>query len=240
MATWALVRRELGATLWAPTAVVLAAAVLFIDGLLFNLVALGGASQLSQDVLESFFFSASGTTLIAAVFLGMPLLAQERQNGTLVLLTTSPMPEAQVVAGKFIAAWLVLVAINSASFYMPLLLMWQGKISLGHVLAGYLGLALLAGAALSLALLASALAPTPLLASIGAATLVTGMLLLWLAAGVSSPPLDRILAYLSLHDRHFRPFMRGIVSSQDVLFYLSLTYLALMAAVRSMEARRWR
>ena len=73
-----------------------------------------------------------------------------------------------------------------------------------------------------------------------AAASITTFVLLWLLSRVASPPLDELVAYLSLHDKHFRPFMRGLVSVQDVVFYLSLTFVALVLTTRVLEARRWR
>src|SRR5690606_29743513 len=126
------------------------------------------------------------------------------------------------------------------TLYMPLLLMLNGKISWGHVFTGYLGLLLIGGASLAISLLCSALSPNQLVAAILAAAAVTLFVLLWLLSRIASPPLDQIIAYLSIHDKHFRPFMRGILSTQDVVFYISLMVVALTISTRVIEARRWR
>ena len=123
---------------------------------------------------------------------------------------------------------------------MPALVMLHGKISWGISSAGYLGLMLLGGAALALGLLCSALAPNQLVAAVLSAATVSGFILLWLLSRIASPPLEHLIAYMSLHDRHFQPFMRGLVSVADVVFYVSLTYVALLWATRIIEARRWR
>jgi ABC-2 type transport system permease protein len=118
--------------------------------------------------------------------------------------------------------------------------MWHGKISWGHIVAGYVGLMLLGSSALALGLLCSALAPNQLVAAILSAATVSGFILLWLLSRIASPPLENLIAYMSLHDKHFQPFMRGLVSIADVVFYVSLTYVALLWATRVIEARRWR
>ena len=123
---------------------------------------------------------------------------------------------------------------------MPLLVMLNGKVSWGHIFAGYLGLMLIGSASLALGVLCSAISPNQLVAAIlGAATVAT-FVLLWLLSRVASPPIEDLLAYMSIHDKHFRPFMRGLVSLQDVVFYLSLTYVSLLISTRVIEARRWR
>lgn len=237
---WWIMRRELGQYLRSPLGYIIIAAVLVIDGLLFNAWAVSDAPRKSSEVLEIFFYCASGTTLLASIFISMGLFAEEKQNGTLVLLTTSPVADWQIVLGKFLSALSFLVLMTLMTLYMPLLVMLNGKISLGHIFGGYLGLILLGSAALAIGLLCSALAPNQLVAAILAAASVTMFLLLWLLSRIASPPVEELLAYLAIHDKHFRPFMRGLVSSQDIIFYLSLTYVALLMATRVIEARRWR
>lgn len=235
-----IMRRELGAYLRSPMGYIIIAAVLLVDGLLFNAWAVGSGQRRSSEVLEVFFYCASGTTILASIFISMRLIAEERQTGTLVLLSTSPVRDWQLVLGKYLSGLIFLALMTCLTLYMPILVMLNGKVSWGHILAGYLGLLLLGSASLALGTLCSALAPNQLVAAIVGATTITGFLLLWLLSRIASPPVENLLAYLSLHDKHFRPFMRGLVSTADVVFYVSLTYVALLGATRVMEARRWR
>ena len=50
-------------------------------------------------------------------------------------------------------------------------------------------------------------------------------------------PLD--VGALDLFSQHFTPFMTGVLHLRDVVFYLSVTYLFLVLAVKTMEAKRW-
>ena len=49
-----------------------------------------------------------------------------------------------------------------------------------------------------------------------------------------------VSSLLALHGRHFPPFQAGAVHVRDVVYYLMVTYVALFAATRVMEARRWK
>jgi ABC-2 type transport system permease protein len=118
--------------------------------------------------------------------------------------------------------------------------MVNGKISLAHILAGYLGVLLIGAASIALVMLCSALAPNQLVAAVLGGGAVLVFLLMWLLSKIASPPIEDLLAYLSLHDKHFRPFMRGVISIQDVVFYVSLSYVALLMTTRVLESRRWR
>ncbi|MBN2574171.1 MAG: ABC transporter permease subunit [Deltaproteobacteria bacterium] len=240
-AVWLIARRELSAYLRTMSGYVIAAAVLFVDGILFNAFALGGQTdRLSTEVLSQFFYFSSGTTMIASVFLSMRLLAEERQTGTMALLASSPLRERDIVLGKFLSALAFLSMFTVASVFMPLLIMVHGKLSIGHVAAGYLGLLLLGSAALAIGTLGSTLARSQVLAAILSGLMVVGLIIIWLLGGVTERPLNDVFFALALWGRHFPPFQAGIIHLRDVIYYLAVTYFALFVAVRVLEARRWR
>jgi ABC-2 type transport system permease protein len=235
-----IAQRELRAYVRSPFGYIVAAATLLIDGLLFQGFALGAGARLSADVLRDFFYFASGTTMVAAILLSMRLLAEERQSGTLVLLNTAPVRDSDIVIGKFLASFVFVVILTALSAYMPLLIFVNGKVSAGHILVGYLGLVLLAAATVAIGLFGSALAKTQVLAAIvGAGVLVT-MLLLWIVGKVADPPLNTFLAAAALHNERQLAFMRGMLELGNVVYYLLVTYFFLLAATKTLEARRWR
>jgi ABC-2 type transport system permease protein len=238
--TFLIMRRELAAYLRSMTGYIIAASVLLLDGLLFNGFALGGPDKLSAEVLSLFFYFSSGTTIVASVFISMRLLAEERQTGTLVLLTSSPVHDWEIVIGKYLSALVFLMLITLATVFMPLLIFVNGKISIGHMAAGYLGLLLLGSAALAIGTFGSALARTQVLAAIFSGCIVVAMIVCWMLAKVTERPLNDIFTAMALHGRHFPPFQAGAVHLRDVGYYLMVTYVALFGATRVMEARRWR
>lgn len=237
---WLVMKRELGAYFRSYMGYVILAVILLVNGILFNVYALGGGAKFSAEVLRNFFYFSSGTTMIAGIFLTMRLLAEERQMGTLVLYTTSPVKDAHLVLGKFLSAFLFLCLLTLLSLYMPLLIFVNGKVSAGHIVGGYVGLLCLGAASLSVGLFGSALARNQIVAAIVGAGILVSLLLFWMLANVTSPPLSGIFGYLALHNKHFLPFMRGIVSTGDIVYYLSVTYFFLLLSTRVIEARRWR
>jgi ABC-2 type transport system permease protein len=232
--------RELRAYLRSPFGYIVAAATLLIDGLLFQGYALSAGARLSAEVLHDFFYFASGTTMVAAILLSMRLLAEERQTGTLVLLNTAPVHDVDIVLGKFLSAFAFVVLLTALTAYMPLLILVNGKVSMGHILVGYLGLALLGAAAVAIGLFASALAKTQVLAAIIGAGLLVTMLVLWIVGRVTDPPLNTFLAGMALHNERQNAFMRGLLSLENVVYYVAVTYFFLLAATKTLEARRWR
>jgi ABC-2 type transport system permease protein len=234
-----IARRELGGYFRTPSGYLIAAATLVVQGLLFNTRALGTGARLSSQVLVDFLRDSSGTTTVAAVLLTMRLFAEERQSGTLVLLFTSPVREVEIVIGKFVSAFVVLSLLVLSSVYLPALIFVNGKVSVGHIAAGYAGLLLVGSATLALGVLGSALARTQLMAGVLATVLIFVLFLAWAMSRVVDPPLGTLISYFSLYEKHFFPFMRGLVQLSDVVYYVSLTYLALFAATRVIQSQRW-
>jgi ABC-2 type transport system permease protein len=123
---------------------------------------------------------------------------------------------------------------------MPMLVLVNGKVSAGHLVAGYVGLALLAAACMAIGTLASSLAKNQLVAAVLSGAVVVALLLAWMLARTIEGPLGDVVGYLDLFDRHYRAFSRGVVQLDSVIYYLSVTYFALLATTAVLGARRWR
>lgn len=236
---WLIARRDLSAYLRTMTGYLIIAGVLFVDGLLFNGFALQGTAKTSSEVLSDFFYFTSGSTIFCAVLLSMRLLAEERQLGTISLLYSSPIRDVEIVVGKFLSGWIFLAVFLAASFYLPLWVWAYGKVSWGHVLVGYTGLLLLGGAAMAIGTLGSALTKSQVLAAILSGVMVVSLLVIWLLARVTERPLSEIFGELAIY-MHFKPFQSGLLHLRHVIYFLTVTYVALFAATRVVEARRWR
>jgi ABC-2 type transport system permease protein len=167
-------------------------------------------------------------------------MAEEKQSGTIVLFYTSPISERQLIYGKFLSAFLFSLLLHVLSLYLPALIFINGKISLGHLAAGYLSLGLLGAATIGISLFASTIAPNQLVAAVTGAVLLVTFLVLWMVADIVEPPFKDLFGYLAIHSKHFTPFSQGIVHTRDVVYYLSVTFFFLECSVRALEARRWR
>jgi ABC-2 type transport system permease protein len=234
-----IAQRELSSYLRSWLGPVIVSGALLIEGILFYWI---GLSQklLSAEVLQQFFYNTSGVTMVAALFLSMRLLAEERQTGTLVLLNTSPVTDRDIVLGKFLGAFAVLAITVLLSVYMPAWLFLHGKVAVGHMVVGYVGLLLLGGSVVAIGLFGSTLARSQVVAVIVGGALLAVMILLWLVAKASEPPLNEYISRLALHHENFRPFMQGILEPTRVVYYLVVTYAFLFASTKVLEARRWR
>jgi ABC-2 type transport system permease protein len=235
-----VIRRELGHYFRTWSGYVFVAVLLVITGLLYNAYAVGSTAKYSADVLSGFFYLASGTTMAAGLFLSMRVIAEEHQTGTLPLLTSSPLTDGQLVWAKFVSAYLMVVLYVLCTSFMPALVFVNGSVSLGHIFAGYVGLLCIGAASTAIGVFGSAFARTQLFAIVLSAVILTALLVLWLLAKQVEGPLGDVVAYLALHDKHFRPFMDGTIATSHIIYYLSVTAFFLVLARNVLEGRRWR
>lgn len=234
-----IARRELGNFLNSWWGWVILALILLFDGLAFNVYAVGFTPKYSSDVLEAFFEASTVTVMIGGVLLAMPTIARERSAGTLALLQTAPVEESQVITGKYLGALGFLTVIKALTIYMPMLIEVNGKVSWGHIAAGYLGLFALGAAVVAIGVFASAVSRNQLLAAVLGGAIVGFFILCWLVSRMSEPPLKPVFAYMALFDKHFQPFMRGRINTESLVYYASLAFGFLLLATRALKARRW-
>ena len=232
--------RELQSFLRSPLAYVVISIMLLVNGLLYYGIALGGDARLSADVLRDFFYFSSGTTMVTAILMTMRLFAEEKQTGTFVLLNTAPVHDTEIVLGKFLSAYTLVAGFAVLTLYMPLLIFVHGRVSVGHIVVGYVGLLLLGAAVTAIGTFASVLVKSQTVAAVISSVIVVTMLILWLVARQTEPPIRDFLTSLALHDAQFRPFMLGQLNIKNVVYYLAVTYLFLLATSKTLQARRWR
>ena len=239
-ATSIIFKRELGHYFRSPLGWIIASVVLLIDGILFQALSLNGPDKLSAQVLEQFFYWGTGIPMFCGILLSFRLLAEERQNHSMVLLKTSPVRDVDIVLGKFFAALTFLAIIIAISIYMPLLIKVNGKITWSQIFVGYLGLFLYGAAVLAIGLFASALTRQQIIAALIGVGIVAVLQLMFQLAKVVDNPLKDIFQQMDLWWIHYQNgFMRGLLNLKDVIYYIAVTYFFLLLAVKTLEAKRW-
>lgn len=181
----------------------------------------------NQASLQSFFGIAFWSLFFFIPAVTMGMLADERKSGTIELLVTKPVSDWQIVAGKFLAAFLLIgIALAlTLPYYLSVALI--GKIDHGAVWMGYLGLLFMSACYISIGLFASSITSNQIVAFLIA--LFIGIFFQLLFGMVSSGTLGwlgGLLNYLSI-GTHFESMARGVVDSKDVVFFFSVIFLGL-------------
>ncbi|HVY45729.1 MAG TPA: ABC transporter permease [Minicystis sp.] len=241
--TLTIAKREFRSNFDSPLAYVVICLSLIALGFTFFYIG-GGFWQADRATLSQLFAQAPrGLALLIIPVVTMRLLAEERRSGTLEMLITLPVKDHEVILGKFLGAWgLVLLLIASTLLYPLFMFLWPwhlGALDWGPVFAGYLGLFIYSGAAVAIGLLVSALTESQVIAFF-----VTFVILFVLhyvgfaTENVSNPTLREIVSFVSF-DSRLAPFARGLVNTRDIVFFVSIAIGCLMASFRALERRKW-
>lgn len=233
--TMTIARRQLLGYFNGPVAYIVASLVLLALGIFFwqpfFLVGRATVREMFQ-ILSIFLYFA-----VPAVTMG--LIAEEKRSGTIELLITMPVRDSEVILGKYIASFGLLLTIMLLTLPYPASVSSLGHLDWGTVGTGYLGIALQGAGLLAIGLMASSWTSNQLVAFF--ITLAAGLFLFLVDRFLPLAPtsLVPLLEWVSF-GYHFDSLSRGVVDSRDVIYFLSISGLSLGLAFLSLESRRWR
>ncbi|MDD2998849.1 MAG: ABC transporter permease [Erysipelotrichia bacterium] len=232
----AIMKKELQSFFYSPIAYIVFASFLMIVGYLFWVILV--SSRMAS--LEPMLSNAAFILLLASPVLTMRLVSEEKKSKTIELLLTSPISPAEIITGKFLACFvLYLVLILLTLQYPVILASYSHDFDMGPVYSGYIGLILIGAAFISLGLFASTLTENQIIAAMVS---FGGLVLFWVfgwAKHAFDNAFGQLLGNLSIFDR-YAEFLRGIVDSGNVIFFLVFTLTWLFLATRVLESDRWR
>ena len=251
LAIW---QREVKSYFVSPIAYVVLTVFLFLSGFFFysiltavvqSTMMQGQFGQGAQPVdvpgivTRSFFGTTSVVLLFMIPMLTMGLFAEEKKRGTIELLLTTPVGNFQAMMGKYLASLTFLIIMFLASGVTISSLFLYGHPELKPLLSGYLGLLLYGAALLAVGLFISTLTENQIVAVV----ITFGVILiLWLiesfATGAQGATKD-VLNYLSVIG-HLDDFIKGVIVTSHVIFYLTFAFLGLFLTYRSLESMRWK
>ncbi len=244
-ATLSIAKREFRSYFNSPIAYVVICLGLLALGLVFFNYA-GGFWQANRASLMQLFVQIPrGLSWLVIPVITMRLLAEEKRSGTLEMLITLPVRDYEVILGKFLGAWgLILVLIASTAVY-PLVMFggapWDlGALDSGPIVTGYLGLVIYSAAAVAIGLLISALTDSQIIAFF--ITFVVLFLLHFLGSGITLDILpakaELVVAFISF-DTRLTGFVRGMIDARDVIYFATITVGCLVASFWALERRKW-
>jgi ABC-2 type transport system permease protein len=206
-----------------------------------------GAESWGKDFQEppSIYVTGNFLIMFALAFLcpalTMRLLAEESANGTLEMLLTSPVTDAQVALSKFLGALSFYTAmLVGIGFYLVMIRQYATEWDWGPVLGGYLGLFLMGGFFLSIGLFTSSVTDNQIVAFILA--VLPNLILVFIFLVQNVVPFDwakEVIRHVNVWELH-QEYVKGVVHWRSLAFYLSSTFFFLFLAVRGVESHTWR
>ncbi len=256
---WTNAKREYDHYFISPIAYVVAFMMLLTVGIIFAV----NLYYYIQNAFQSFgavpdvspITGAFGFLLVLTVpALTMRLLADEARMGTLELLLTAPVRDFELVAGKWLGAFLYILSVIAITLIYPIIL---NGIAIGSVtilpslvspgidrqlmLSSYLGVILVSASFLALGVGISAVFTNQIAAFF--VTLSTFVLLWWLIgfpANVLQGNAGQVFQYLSMQSHFYDALNSGSIHLTDLVYFISLIALGLFTGTTAVEVRRWR
>jgi ABC-2 type transport system permease protein len=242
---WIIARREYKLFFISPVAYVVAFFFMILLGWFFY-------SALRDAIIQSTYQAyvpsvqiviSPMVTLLLFVMpaITMRSIAEEMRMGTMELLLTAPVKDWELVVGKWLGAFLFMLSLLAVTWIFPIVLNFLVKpgIDQGILLSGYLGLVLMVASLVAIGVFISSLFNNQLVVFMVSLALV---LVFWLVRPSSSTTGglgNQVLTYLNFID-HYLNFYQGTIDLTDIVYYLSMTSLALFLGTISIEIRRWR
>lgn len=254
----AIFRKELQNYLTSPLFYGIAAVFWLISGFFFVLILLGpsgiiqGVAQREQmgfpippvDVayeFQRFFFGVMGSLILFVLpMLSMGLYAEERKQGTLELLATSPLTNWSVAVGKLLGVvsfFIFMIApnllYNAIAFSAA-----DPPVKPAVPLLAYLALILLATAVLSLGMFLSSLTASSIFAAILTFALILFLWITDLIAERIGGNIGQALEHLSLL-KHYDNLVQGTFDTSSLILFASYIILGIFLTAQSIEALRF-
>jgi ABC-2 type transport system permease protein len=238
-----IARRELASYFATPLAYVFILIFLVLSGV-FTFY-MGNFYEREQADLSPFFNFHPWLYLFLVPSIAMRLWSEERKSGSIELLLTLPITRFEAVMGKFLAAWLFAGLALALTFPLWLTVNYLGEPDNGVIVASYIGSWLMAGGFLAVGSCMSAVSKSQVIAFI----LTASVCLVFVLAGFPMVlnvfkdwlPLLLVDTVASLSFMtHFGAITKGVLGLNDLLYFLSVILVWLLATTVVVEMKQAR
>lgn len=199
------------------------------------------AEQISfvEEVVLKFFANVNFLFLVFIPLITMKLFSEEIRQETLDLYWLSPIKEWEIVLAKTLAALTLVFSMLLLTGVFPLVI-WGVGIRDFHLLgSSYLAVTLNASAYIALGLFCSSISGNQIIAALLS---VLGIMFLWMITWGghlnSNYVVAEIFTYIGITS-HFERVLRGILGTQDIIYYLSFFMVFSFLSVKSLSRRNW-
>lgn len=186
------------------------------------------------------FFTLSPWILIFLIpAVTMRSFSDEKKQGTIELLLTKPLSLWQIVNGKFLGSFLLIViALIPTLVYVYVIYglgMPEGNIDMGSTLGSYFGLLFLIAGYTAIGIFTSTLSENQIVAFLLSVFLC--FLLYFGFEGISfyAKGFEDSIAWIGMN-YHFKSMARGVIDTRDVLYFASMAFLFLLLTVSKLNS----
>lgn len=227
-------RREFKAYFTSPIAyIVISIFLLIIGWMFFSTFFFSGQANLGQ------FFALlplSFSFIIPAIT--MRLFSEEINVGTYEILLTLPVNSRDIILGKFLAAVAFVGLMLTPTLVYAITTEFLGQLDWGPVIGGYVGAMLLGASFCAVGLLASSLTRNQVIAFIIGMTICFSLtMMIDFVLYFLPDALVKVFQYFSANF-HFKNIAKGVVDTRDILYFLSVMFIALYLSAFIMKEKK--
>lgn len=191
-----------------------------------------------QASLQAFFGIAYWTLFFFIPALTMRQFAEENRAGTIELLMTKPVNDWQVVIGKFLSTFILILIALALTLPYYFTVASLGSVDHGAVLTGYLGLMLMSASYISIGLFTSSVSNNQIVSYLLALFIgIFFQIIFSLLSSNFGGFMGEALNYLSVSS-HFDSISRGVIDTRDIIYFLSLIFLGLILTEANLARKR--
>ena len=200
-----------------------------------QLVQIANPPGVTEIIVAPVFAMAAAVLLMATPLLTMRLIAEERRNHTMTLLTSAPISMTDIVLGKFLGLMIFFCGVILLVMVLSLSLLMGGTLDVGLLLSNAVGLLLICACFAALGLYISSLTAQPAVAAAGTLGVLLGLWVMDIAADDGGS----IMRTLSLL-KHYENFNRGLIDTFDLAYFSLFIITFLVLAIRRLDGERLR
>ena len=191
--------------------------------------------------LGPFFTLAPWILIFLIPAVTMRSFSDEKRQGTLELLLTKPLSIWQIVNGKFLGAFiLILIAIIPTLIYVYVISslgMPEGNIDLGSTMGSYFGLLFLIAAYSAIGIFTSTLSDNQIVAFILSVFLCFIFYFGFQGLAHYFKAIENFIAAFGM-DYHYKSMSRGVLDTRDILYFVSTSFLFLLLTVYKLKSSK--
>jgi len=234
----AIFKRELQSYFKSPVAYCVIGFFAALNGLYFwNVNLYNGSTKFTTTL------SALTTFLIFFIpILTMRLFADDKKNGTEVLLRTAPVPTWKIVLGKYFSAVVVFATMCAETIICPIIISFflsDGAVfPLAMTVGGYIAFFLLGLAYIAVGTFASSVTESqPIAALLGVIILIIISFIETIGEQIQGT-FGSILVWISLSSR-YNDFASGLFNVASAFYYISFAAVVIFITILNIERKRW-
>jgi ABC-2 type transport system permease protein len=179
-----------------------------------------------QATLRNFFSLLPYIFSMIIPAVTMRLFSEEMNSGSYEILMTYPVTFRDVIVGKFSAAVAFIAVMLAPTLLYGVTISMVGTLDPGPVIGGYIGAVLLGALFTAVGVFASSLTHNQIIAFIIGMTICFTLTLIDRMLYFLPESLLGFLSYLGAN-YHFANIAKGIIDSRDLLYFVSVIFIAL-------------